>query len=185
MVLLPKWSRSTSGMNSLSFSLPDSSRNSQHSKTLVETDFNFSGCFLWRRPSELFELWWHRLCHWTWDHPRFWQCGQVLYNYSGVLIAHPSCSVPKWKRPMVFHEIPQIGLLAFNAEGGGGSKKLPIAQRTQGIEYFDSFNTLSSKQKLQQSKTFWSNISLAGVHFSFDVLTSWAGQGSCAYKCVC
>ena len=30
-------------------------------------------------------------------------------------------------------------------------KTLPKAQQTQGIEYFDSFNTLSSKQKLQQS----------------------------------
>ena len=26
---------------------------------------------------------------------------------------------------------------------------------------------------------------LAGVHFSFDVLPSWADQGSCAHKCVC
>ena len=25
----------------------------------------------------------------------------------------------------------------------------------------------------------------AGVHFSFDVLPSWADQGSCAHKCVC
>ena len=24
-----------------------------------------------------------------------------------------------------------------------------------------------------------------GVHFSFEVLPSWADQGSCAYKCVC
>ena len=26
---------------------------------------------------------------------------------------------------------------------------------------------------------------LSGVHFSFDVLPSWADQGSCAHKCVC
>ena len=37
---------------------------------------------------------------------------------------------------------------------------LPKAQRTQGIEYFDSFNTFSSKQKLQQALKSWSNFSL-------------------------
>ena len=39
-------------------------------------------------------------------------------------------------------------------------KTLPTEQRTQGIEYFDSFNTFSSKQKLQQALKSWSNFSL-------------------------
>ena len=39
-------------------------------------------------------------------------------------------------------------------------KTLLQAQRTQGIEYFDSFNTFSSKQKLQQALESWSNLSL-------------------------
>ena len=38
-------------------------------------------------------------------------------------------------------------------------KALPKAQRTQGIEYFDSFNTFSSMQKLQQALQYWSNFS--------------------------
>ena len=37
---------------------------------------------------------------------------------------------------------------------------LPKAQRAQGIEYFDSFNALSSKQKLQQALKSWSHFSL-------------------------
>ena len=40
-------------------------------------------------------------------------------------------------------------------------KSLPKAQQTQGIEYFDSFDTFSSKQKLQQALKSWSNLSLA------------------------
>ena len=33
---------------------------------------------------------------------------------------------------------------------------------------------------------FWTNIRYeTGVHFSLDVLPSWADQGSCAHKCVC
>ena len=39
-------------------------------------------------------------------------------------------------------------------------KTLLKAQRTQGIEYFDSFNTFSSKQKLQQALKSWSNFRL-------------------------
>ena len=39
-------------------------------------------------------------------------------------------------------------------------KTLPKAQRTQYIEYFDSFNTFSSKQKLQQALGSWPNFSL-------------------------
>ena len=34
------------------------------------------------------------------------------------------------------------------------------AQRIQGIEYFDSFNTSSSKQKLQQALKSYSNFNL-------------------------
>ena len=37
---------------------------------------------------------------------------------------------------------------------------LPKAQRTQGIQYFDSFNTFSSKQKHKQALKSWSNFSL-------------------------
>ena len=37
---------------------------------------------------------------------------------------------------------------------------LPKAQRTQCIECFNSFNTLISKQKLQQALKSWSNFSL-------------------------
>ena len=37
---------------------------------------------------------------------------------------------------------------------------LPKTQRTQGIQYFDSFNTFSSKQKHQQALKSWSNFSL-------------------------
>ena len=37
---------------------------------------------------------------------------------------------------------------------------LPKAQRTQGIDYFDSFNTFCSKQKLQQALKSWSKFSL-------------------------
>ena len=40
-------------------------------------------------------------------------------------------------------------------------KLLPTAQQTQGIEYFDSFDTFSSKQKLQQALKSLSNLSLA------------------------
>ena len=40
-------------------------------------------------------------------------------------------------------------------------KLLPKAQQTQGIEYFDSFNTFCSKQKLQHALKSWSNLSLA------------------------
>ena len=40
------------------------------------------------------------------------------------------------------------------------TKTLPKAQRTQGIEYFDSFNNFISKQKLQQALKSWSNFSL-------------------------
>ena len=36
----------------------------------------------------------------------------------------------------------------------------PKAQRTQSSEYFDSFNTFSSKQKLQQGLKSWSNFGL-------------------------
>ena len=36
---------------------------------------------------------------------------------------------------------------------------LPKAQRTQVIEYFDSFNTFSLKQKLQQALKSWSKFS--------------------------
>ena len=39
-------------------------------------------------------------------------------------------------------------------------KTLPKAQGTQGKEYFDSFNTFSSKQKLQQALNSRSNFSL-------------------------
>ena len=39
-------------------------------------------------------------------------------------------------------------------------KNLPKAQRTQGIEYFDSLNTANLKQKLQQALKSWSNFSL-------------------------
>ena len=39
-------------------------------------------------------------------------------------------------------------------------KPLVTAQRTQGIEYFDSFNTFTSKQKLQQALKSWSTFSL-------------------------
>ena len=39
-------------------------------------------------------------------------------------------------------------------------KTLPKAQQTQGIEYFDSLNTFSLKQKLKQALQFWSNFSL-------------------------
>ena len=39
-------------------------------------------------------------------------------------------------------------------------KTLPNAQRTQGIEYFESFNTFDSKQKLQQALKSWPNFSL-------------------------
>ena len=37
---------------------------------------------------------------------------------------------------------------------------LPKAQRTQGIEYFDSINTFSSKQKFQEVLKSWSNVSV-------------------------
>ena len=37
---------------------------------------------------------------------------------------------------------------------------LPKAKQAQSIEYFDSFNILSSKQKLQQALKSWSNFSL-------------------------
>ena len=39
-------------------------------------------------------------------------------------------------------------------------KTLPNAQRTQGIEYFESFNAFSSKQKLQQALKSWPNFGL-------------------------
>ena len=39
-------------------------------------------------------------------------------------------------------------------------KILLKAQRTQGIEYFDSINTFNSKQKRQQALESWSNFSL-------------------------
>ena len=39
-------------------------------------------------------------------------------------------------------------------------KTLPKALRTQGSEYFDSFNNFSSKQKLQQALKSLSNFSL-------------------------
>ena len=42
----------------------------------------------------------------------------------------------------------------------GKKKTMQKAQRTQGIEYFDSFNTFSLKQKLQQGLKSWSNFSL-------------------------
>ena len=42
---------------------------------------------------------------------------------------------------------------------GPESYKALMAQRTQGIEYFDSFNTFSSMQKLQQALQYWSNFS--------------------------
>ena len=173
MGLLLEWTRTTSGMNSLSFSLQDFSRNSQHSKTLLETVFNFSGCFLWRRPSELFELRWHRLYHWTWDHPRFWLCGQVLYNYSSVLTTHPACSVPTrtgvpWDSSDWLVGLFLTSMLSRGVNGWGPGwvgvlgavETLLKAQQTQGIEYFDSSNTFSSKQKLQQSLKSWSNFSL-------------------------
>ena len=41
-----------------------------------------------------------------------------------------------------------------------GQDTLPKAQRTQGIEDFDSFNTFSSKQMLQEALESWSNLSL-------------------------
>ena len=37
---------------------------------------------------------------------------------------------------------------------------LPKAQQAQGIESFDLFNTFSSKQKLLQALSSWSNFSL-------------------------
>ena len=37
---------------------------------------------------------------------------------------------------------------------------LPKTQSTRGIEYFDSFNSFGSKQKLQQALKSWSNFSL-------------------------
>ena len=40
-------------------------------------------------------------------------------------------------------------------------KLLPKAQQTQGIEYFDSFDTFCSKQRLQHALKSWSNLSLA------------------------
>ena len=39
------------------------------------------------------------------------------------------------------------------------AKTLPKAQQIQGIEYVDSFNTLSSKQRLQQALKYWLNFS--------------------------
>ena len=37
---------------------------------------------------------------------------------------------------------------------------MPKAQWTQGIKYFDSFNTCNSKEKFQQALKSWSNFSL-------------------------
>ena len=116
MVLLPKLSRSTSGMNSLSFSLPDSSRNSHHSKTLVETVFQgvfFEG----DRPNYLnyggigFAIG-HEITH------GFDNVGRYCTITVVFLLPIPPVQCPNEKRPMsqpelVFHEIPQIGLLAF------------------------------------------------------------------------
>ena len=39
-------------------------------------------------------------------------------------------------------------------------QKLPKAQETQGIEHFDSFNTVSEKEKLRQALKSFSNFSL-------------------------
>ena len=39
-------------------------------------------------------------------------------------------------------------------------KRLPKAQWTQGIEYFDSINTFNSKRKLQQALKSRSNLGL-------------------------
>ena len=40
------------------------------------------------------------------------------------------------------------------------NKTLPKAQRAKGIEFFDSFNIFSSKQKPQQALETWSNFTL-------------------------
>ena len=51
-------------------------------------------------------------------------------------------------------------LSVFSSPAFCTMKTLPKAQRTLGIEYFDSFNTSSSKQKFQQALKSWSNFSL-------------------------
>ena len=75
----------------------------------------------------------------------------------------------KWKGKMFLSKFPHIQASHFkdfeqwttidhsNYQG----QTLPNAQRTQGIQYFDSFNTFSSKQKLQQALKSWSTLSLA------------------------
>ena len=61
--------------------------------------------------------------------------------------------------------------------------------------YVSVTRTWTNKMKCNQfrfciyliDKFFWSvwNTLAAGVHFSLDVLLSWADRGSCAHKCVC
>ena len=46
----------------------------------------------------------------------------------------------------------EVGTPVFKwGRGDEGFKTLPTAQRSQGMEYFDSFDTFSSEQKLRQA----------------------------------
>ena len=49
-------------------------------------------------------------------------------------------------------------------------KTLPEAQWTQGIEYFDSFNTFTSKQKLQRTFKYLSNFCFAKMEIYVEQL---------------
>ena len=85
----------------------------------------------------------------------------------GVLTFPPHFQYQKGKQVAVIqscilkkYSSPKQGFIFGLENGEGKIKTLPKAQRAQGIEYCDSFNTFSSKQKLQQALKSLSNFSL-------------------------
>ena len=62
--------------------------------------------------------------------------------------------ISRLKAKVKFITLKVLAMLVSFSKNFGvmiGLDTLPKAQRTQGIENFDSFNTFSSKQKLQQA----------------------------------
>ena len=92
---------------------------------------------------------------WSMQHPQpvtlsassawiFWMAKP--YVSKPVIGLLSNMSFPEWMLFWMYHLCWQTWWHFRNIE-----KTLPRAQRTQGIQYFDSFNTFSSKQKLQQA----------------------------------
>ena len=85
----------------------------------------------------------------------------MSFDLGSLQFFKPSSCIPHWpemgRRDFLWKS--PYALLAGDQKQWS-IKTLPKAQRAQGIEYFDLFNTFSSKQKLWHALKSWSNFSL-------------------------